>query len=99
MPIEAKADQELMRVEAHYLLAEHSFDEASQALMKFLRSHLGVTAPLIKRQGIIFARVNELRDKNPELRKLENAQARAKRVRDGLLQQRAELRKALGLVR
>jgi len=93
------ADKELLRIEAEYRLAEYSFDRASETLTKFLRTHLGTVPPMVQMSHAVFVRVNELRLRDPQLRRLESAQRKTKMKRDGLLWERAELLQACGRIR
>jgi hypothetical protein len=97
--VEANADKDLLRIEAEYRLAEYSFDRASEALTNFLRTHLGAVPPMVQMSHAVFVRVNELRLRDPQLRRLESAQRQSKMRRDVLLKERAELLRACGRIR
>lgn len=90
---------ESTRHDAECALSEHAFNEDSRALNKFLQSHLGITAPLIRMNSIIWARLNELRDRNPQLCQLESAVRKSKMRRDANWKARAEFRTSVGLCR
>lgn len=89
---------ELQRVETEYLLSEHAFTSACDELNEFYKVH-GVTPGMLKTPHGILVHVNVLRLKHPELRRLETRQREALCTRNKLLKERAEVRKACGLIR
>ena len=78
---------------------EELFNKDSGALTQFLRAHLGFVPPMMQTNHGVWVRVNELRLRDPQLRKLETVQRESKMQRDASWKARADLLLELGLIR
>jgi hypothetical protein len=91
------SESQLVAIDAAYRQAEKEFDDASQALQEYGKTHFDQRFSVIPGKGIM-ARVGAWK-MDPRRQELERAQGKAMEKRNGLLAERAELLKELGAIR